>query len=264
MILCDPTRFARLINANATEPFFASNALRPVNKLTEATKKVTAQGLIHRISADGEHREFVALIDVFKSMMARLERSFQQAHRFTADAAHKLKTPLAIVQGQLERTIGQAEDGSPLQAALGSMLDEVRRLSVISRKLLLSQADVGRLTVFREHMDLSRVLDDLLEDTCMLAPNLSIEGKIQPGLLFNADASLLRQVLHNLISNAIKYNVDGGWINVAAMHSGKRIEVVTRNASAAIAKGDQGKLFERLFQGRFSPQPPSRGRRFGP
>ena len=79
-------------------------------------------------------------------MLERLERSFKQASRFSGDAAHELKTPLTILQGELERTLQQAELGSEVQQRLSNLLDEVRRLSGIVRKLLLlSLADAGSM-----------------------------------------------------------------------------------------------------------------------
>lgn len=228
---------------------FSARALRPLRRLTDTTRRVTAEGLSQRISSQGEDREFVELIEMFNRMLARLERSFKQATRFSADAAHELKTPLAIVQGQLERVIQSAEDGSPMQEALSSILDETRRLSTISRKLLLlSQADAGRLSVLVQVFDVSKALEDLLEDTRMLAPHLKVTGEIQPGLRLQADGSLLRQVLHNLISNAIKYNVEQGWIHIATARWTQHVEVRVSNASHGIAKADQDKVFERFYR----------------
>jgi signal transduction histidine kinase len=153
------------------------------------------------------------------------------------------------VQGQLERAIHQADDGSTMQAALTSILDEVRRLSVISRKLLLlSQADAGHLAILREPVDLSKMLEELLEDSRMLAPHLQIDADIQPGLLIQADGSLLRQLLHNLISNAIKYNVEGGWIRIASARWSHNVEVLVGNASTGISQANRAKLFERFFR----------------
>jgi signal transduction histidine kinase len=228
---------------------FAGRALAPLDKLVRASRSVTAGGLDQRLVSEGEDREFVQLIEVFNRMLARLERSFKQAHRFSADAAHELKTPLAIVQGQLERAIHQAEDGSVMQAALTSILDEVRRLSVISRKLLLlSQADAGFLAILREPVDLSQLLHGLLEDSRMLAPQLQIDAQIQPDLVLQADASLLRQVLHNLISNAIKYNLPGGWMRIETARWSHNVEVRVSNASAGISQAHRARLFERFFR----------------
>lgn len=228
---------------------FSSRALRPLQKLTTATRRITAEGLDQRIVIQGEDKEFVELIELFNSMLARLDRSFKQAHRFSADAAHELKTPLAILQGQLERAIHSAEDGSSMQAELSGILDEVRRLSTISRKLLLlSQADAGRLKVHCEPFDLSKALAELVEDTRMLAPHLKVTSEVHPDLIVGADGSLLRQVFHNLISNAIKYNVKNGWISISTVLWPQKIEVLVANSSPGIPIGDRDKIFERFFR----------------
>lgn len=227
----------------------SGRALHPLQKLTDTTRRVTAEGLDQRIAASGEDDEFAELIELYNGMLERLGRSFRQAHRFSADAAHELKTPLAILQGQLERAINNAEPGSPMQAELTGILDEVRRLTTISRKLLLlSQADAGRLAIHRESFDLSATLADMLEDTQMLAPHLQVSAEIEPNLTLSADSALLRQVLHNLISNAIKYNVDQGWIRITAKRWPRQIDVVVGNASTGIPKEDRGKLFQRFYR----------------
>lgn len=229
---------------------FSGRALRPVQKLTAATRRVTAAGLGQRVSVQGVDREFVELIGVFNGMLERLERSFKQAYRFSADAAYELKTPLAILQGQLEHAIHHStEEGSLLQAELTSILDEVRRLSTISRKLLLlAQADAGRLNLHREPFDLSQALADLVEDTRMVAPHLQVTAEIHPGLVIAADGALVRQVLHNLISNAIKYNIEKGWIRISASAGPKQVEVLVANSSAGIPNAERDKVFERFYR----------------
>ena len=228
---------------------FSSRAMRPLQKLAAATRNVTAEGLGQRISAQGEDLEFVELIKVYNRMLERLERSFKQAHRFSADAAHELRTPLAILQGQLERAINNAEDGSPMQEDLTSILDEVRRLSTLSRKLLLlSLADAGGLKINREPFLLSGALEGLVEDTRMLAPDLKITSTIAPGIEISADGGLLLQVLHNLISNAIKYNIDQGWIHISTASWPKQVEVIVANASRGIPESARNKVFERFYR----------------
>jgi signal transduction histidine kinase len=92
-------------------------------------------------------------------MLSSLERSFKQASRFSGDAAHELKTPLAILQGELEWTLQKAEVGSDVQQSLSSLLDEVRRLSGIVRKLLLlSLADAGRMSLYQVEVNLVEIL----------------------------------------------------------------------------------------------------------
>lgn len=224
-------------------------ALRPVDELIRVSRRVTADRLDRRISIADATPEFSELAEVFNRMLARLERSFRQASRFSADAAHELKTPLAILQGQLERTLQSAPPGSDLQAELAGILDEIRRLSTITHKLLLlSKADAGRLKLQLEPFALSRAMEDLLEDAHMLAPHLRVDGHIQPDLVVQADGEMLQQVLHNLLSNAIKYNVPDGWIHITAdlLHQG--VEIVVANASAGIPEAERDRIFQRFYR----------------
>lgn len=227
----------------------SSRALSPIKSLTTAMENISAKGLDQRLSCDNSDHEFLLLIQVFNSMLERLERSFQQASRFSADAAHELKTPLAILQGQIERALTQSEAGSPAQTYLTKILDEVQRLSAISRKLLLlSLADAGRLRLYLSPFDLSIALVDLLEDAQMLAPELEVNDSIAQGLKINVDAELFRHVLHNLLSNAIKYNLPKGWIHIDAFTSPEGIEVNISNASEGIPMADRERIFERFYR----------------
>jgi two-component system heavy metal sensor histidine kinase CusS len=227
----------------------SGRALLPIRRITATMASVTARGLNQRIAPGKEDQEFGQLIQVFNGMLERLERSFLQASRFSADAAHELKTPLAILQGQIEHAIAQSEAGSPGQSRLTEILDEVQRLSTISRKLLLlSLADAGRLRLNITRFDLSQALEELVEDAQMLAPDLAVSGSVASGLTVDADAALLRQVLHNLLGNAVKYNLPGGWIRIAAAPVGERIEVSVANASNGIPADDRERIFERFYR----------------
>lgn len=229
--------------------FLSDRALRPLRRLSGSIRRITAQGLSERVASAREDREFEELITVFNAMLERLERGFLQASRFSADAAHELKTPLAILQGEIERALQQVEPGSAIQATLGGLLAEVRRLSAISRKLLLlAQADAGGLRVHRQTFDLSRALSELADDARLLAPNISVREAIAPGLSLRADPDLLRQLLQNLISNAIKYNLPAGWVEIAARSAGSHLEVAISNASPGIAVADRERIFERFFR----------------
>lgn len=228
---------------------FSWRALQPVLTLTTAVQQISVQGLSTRVTERGADREFSQLIRVFNEMLARLERSFVQTRRFSADAAHELKTPLAILQGQLERAIQKAEVGSCMQKTLADVLDEVRRLSTISAKLLLlSQADAGHLPLQREEVDVSSLLDDLIDDIQMLAPSLTLWAKIEPNLTISCDTGLLLQVLHNLISNAIKYNVPDGWIELNVSSSPTRANFTLRNPSEELTTEQSDHLFERFYR----------------
>ncbi|BAU10506.1 integral membrane sensor signal transduction histidine kinase [Leptolyngbya sp. NIES-3755] len=228
----------------------AGRALQPVRQLTGAIQRVTVTGLDQRIPVGTTDVEFVQLIQVFNQMLERLERSFTQASRFSADAAHELKTPLTILQGELERSLQQVEPGSEVQQRLSSLLDEVHRLSSIMRKLLLlSLADAGQMSLYRVEVDVSKLLIEMLEDIELLAPHLSVEADIRNSLRVQGDRDLLYQVLQNLFSNAIKYNLAEGWIKIDARSINSAVQVRIANASKEIPVEDRDRIFDRFHRG---------------
>lgn len=229
--------------------FISGCVLTPIRKLSTTMSHLTVKELGQRIDLENKDKEFAQLIDIFNSMLERLERSFHQTSRFSADAAHELKTPLTILQGQIERAIFQSDMGSVIQKDLALMLDEVQRLDAIVRNLLLfSLADARQLRLNKQDVDLSLMLANLLEDAQMLAPSLTIDGLVAENLVMKADADLLIQVLHNLLSNAIKYNIPNGWIRIEANRTSNYIEVIVSNSSLGIAEADLELIFERFYR----------------
>lgn len=105
----------------------SGSVLSPINQLTSEIQLLSAKGLDRRIPLEKTDVEFVELIRVFNQMLERLERSFHQASRFSGDAAHELKTPLTILQGELERTLQQVTSGSEVQQRLSYLLDQLAR-----------------------------------------------------------------------------------------------------------------------------------------
>lgn len=228
----------------------SGSALHSIQKLTNIIQQVTARGLDQRIPLNTTDIEFVELIQVFNQMLERLERSFKQASRFSGDAAHELKTPLAILQGELEQMLQKAETESSAQQALSHLLDEVRRLGGTTRKLLLlSLADAGQMRIYQTQVNLYPVLLDMMEDIELLAPDLIIKTEIDPELIVLGDQDLLTQVVQNLISNAIKYNLPEGWIKIQSYQRGKKVIINISNASKDIPLKDRDRLFDRFYRG---------------
>ena len=224
--------------------------LYPIGRLTMAIGNITVQGLDRRVPVGATDIEFVELIFVFNQMLERLERSFKQASRFSGDAAHELKTPLAILQGQIERALHQVESGSQVQQTLSNLLDEVRRLSEITRKLLLlSLADAGRMGLHRVEVNVSALLSEIAEDMELLAPHLDAQMAIAPNLFIKGDRDLLVQVLQNLVGNAIKYNLPKGWLRLQAECQEKRVIVKIVNSSQDISFAERDRIFERFHRG---------------
>jgi two-component system, OmpR family, heavy metal sensor histidine kinase CusS len=227
----------------------ASLTMRPVNRLRGAMQVVTQSALDQRLSKYGEDQEFSVLIDAYNTMLSRLEVSFQQASRFSADAAHELKTPLTILQGRIEQSMHQTYDPA-MQQDLTELLDEVGRLSDITRKLLLlSQVDAGYLALQHTAINLSETLNDMAADTQMLLTDQKLQCAISQDLMIEGDALLLRQLFNNLISNAVRYCKKDGWIRLSARALPAGVEVVFSNATPIIAAEDRARFFDRFYRG---------------
>ena len=224
-------------------------AIRPLNRLREAMKAVSRKDLSQRLSPSGEDREFQELIGAYNTMLARLQASFEQASRFSADAAHELRTPLTILQGRLEQAIRKPELHG-IHADLADMMEELQRLAAITRKLLLlSQADAGQLALNPTGVDLTALLDALVADARMLVANPhQVTSDVEPGLIVRADRLLLQQLLNNLISNAVRYCRPGGTIEVTGHRGAKAFEVTIANACDPIPAADRTRLFDRFYR----------------
>jgi heavy metal sensor kinase len=224
----------------------SGRALRPVRELTRTITQVSAKGLDQRVSPNDRAVEFQELLLVFNAMMERLERSFTQAMRFSADAAHELKTPLTILQGELEQALQRATPEQ--EKTLTELLEEVQRLkSIVQKLLLLATADAGQITLHREPVDVTAMLQDIVEDMTILAPKLDIQSKIQEGVTGLADGDLLRQAVQNLAMNAVKHTPDGGKIRVFLQVQKGAIRCTVQN-SGDIPPGDRARVFERFYR----------------
>lgn len=231
--------------------FVAGRALRPMRVIASTAEQVTARGLDQRIPLSHEDPEISRVIMVLNRMMDRLEKSFQQATRFSADASHELKTPLAIMQGELENALQEALPGSKEQQVFGNLLEEIQRLKTItSGLLLLARADAGQLKPGLETVDLSSLLEEILEDARVLAEEtlLEFDVEITPDIVVQADPVLLRTALLNLLVNAVKYNESGGKV-LATLESRENQAFLTiGNSGPGIPEADKDRIFTRFHR----------------
>ena len=230
--------------------FVTRKTLAPIKRIQASLRAVETRDLNTRVHHQDEDKEFREFIDVFNNMLARLERGFLQASRFSSDAAHELRTPLTIMQGYVERAIGEAESGSKIQIQLRMISDEIERLSSITQKLLLlAQADGGQLKLDFEFINVSDVLDELVEDMSLFHPPLISRGKIQKKLMLETDRALFQQLMNNLFTNAVKYNVPNGWIDIAAWSEAGEIHIRLSNPTDCISEDFASKAFDRFSRG---------------
>jgi signal transduction histidine kinase len=227
--------------------FIATNTIRPINRLHKAMDKVTQKDLSHRLPEHKEDKEFKMLIDAYNTMLDRLEDSFRQVSRFTADAAHELKTPLTVLRGKLEQAVLSE---NPSQLDLNAILDEVGHLSAMTRKLLLlSQADSGSMALHFEPINITELVDELIADMTLLSDELELDCEIEKDLITKGDIVLLKQLLNNLLVNVMRYSLTHKVVTIHTRQNESVIEVVISNFCLPILNDVRVKLFNRFYRG---------------
>lgn len=227
----------------------ARRALKPVALITRTAEGITVRDLDRRVPPADADRELSRLVEVINGMLDRLEKSFGQAVRFSADAAHELQTPLTILQGELDYALQHAPVGSEEQQRYSGLLEEVQRLKAIVQKLLiLARADAGRLNLQCEPVDLSAMIESAAEDAGVMAPQLRIEKQIAAGIVIMADPDLMGQVIRNLTSNAVKYNRENGLIRFSLSVRDRRAFFTISNTGVPIPEKDREKIFDRFYR----------------
>ena len=228
----------------------ARRALRPVELMAERARSITADRLHDRLPVENPNDELGRLATVFNDTLARLDRSFDQLRRFTADASHELRTPLTALRSVGEVGLAEPRDAKGYRDVIGSMLEDAERLTMLVESLLtLSRADAGGVVLQRERLDLSLLARDVVDDLCVLAEEkhqvVCVDARTPVFAL--ADRVTVAQSLVNLVDNAIKYSPDGSTIVVDVTADAEaHIDVTDRGAGIPIEH--QERIFDRFYR----------------
>ena len=227
-------------------------ALAPLDKLTRAAERMHANNLGERLPRTGRGDEVDCLSEVLNAMTARLHDSFKHIHEFTLHASHELKTPLAILHGEIETAL-QDPAATPAQCeAFASQLDEIQRLTKIVESLtLLTKADAGQVTLAQEPVQLDELVRDSFEDAQMLAQSqeIAVDLVACAPVTVRGDAHRLRQLLLNVTDNAIKHNQQKGHVTIALERRGSSASLRICNTGPGIDPIALPRVFDRFFRG---------------
>ncbi|HZV34606.1 MAG TPA: ATP-binding protein [Verrucomicrobiae bacterium] len=226
-------------------------ALSPVDRIAASAAHISLHNLKQRLPVEKTGDELERLSVSLNQMIARLEDAVQQNQRFIADASHELRTPLTIMRGELEAMVEGAYLASDAQETAASILEEVERLGRIVEGLFaISRLDAGEAQKQSAPFDLAALAISTAEQMCLLAEDkgISISTDAPHEVIVEGDRSRLKQVVVNLLDNAIKYTPEGGKI---------RLSVLTRDDTAVLSVEDNGigvpveaqaHIFERFFR----------------
>ncbi len=229
----------------------AGRAIQPVEAMAQRAGRISAEHLNERLQIENPDDELGRLGTAFNQTLARLETSFEQLRRFTADASHELRTPLTAIRSVGEVALQTHGDAVYYRDMIGSMLEEVDRLTRLVESLLtISRADAGRIHLQKSSL---RLLDLAQESAALLdvlaeEKNQTIVVDGDPSVTIQADRLILRQALINLIDNAVKYSPAGGKIRVDVHAADGNAVVEVRDSGPGIPPEHTEKVFERFYR----------------
>lgn len=241
-----------LIVATAGGSLLARKSLDPVSAIAEQAARISAASLHERVAVPNPRDELGRLAAVLNELLERLDRSFEEQRRFTADASHELRTPVAIISGEAELALSR--DGrSPeeLREALARVRAESDRLKrIVDDLFLLARAEAGDPIMVPREVYLGEVAADSVRALRSLAERktvtLGFEGS--EDLPFQGDEALLRRLFVNLLDNAIKYTPPGGDVTLSAERQNGSYVVAVADTGPGIPPDAQPHIFDRFYR----------------
>ena len=225
--------------------------LRPLHDVTATARRLSAESLDERLRLPGPRDEVAELADTFDAMLDRLQAAFQSQRRFVANASHELRTPLAVVRTEVDVTLADpAADAAELRRMASVIRDAtLRAQQLVDGLLVLARTEGGALRA-REVADLADLAEAALRIVASEAHSraLQVTKRMTPALTVG-DPALLERVVGNLVENAVRHNVDGGWMEVCTDLTGAHATLRVASSGDVIAPEAVTALFEPFHRG---------------
>jgi heavy metal sensor kinase len=226
----------------------ARSALRPVEEITHLASDIGASDLTQRIAAEREPAEIQRLADTFDAMLARLESAFAQQRSFVMDVSHELRTPLTALRGNLDVMLMDKGLDPDTRAQLESMSSEVARLIRLTSNLLyLAHAEAGR-EIARRPVELDALCLEVVYQARALRDDVSVRLDNEVQVTVNGDRDLLKQLVLNLVDNAIKYSPPNTDVTVSLYATGDEVQIVVGDRGPGIPPEQLEQIFERFYR----------------
>jgi heavy metal sensor kinase len=229
----------------------ARKALTPLERLRRSTEAITAARLDLRLPVENARDELGRMAQTINAMIARLEHSFAEIRRFTADASHELRTPLTAIRTEAEVALARPLGEEDARQLLGSILEECGRLTRLTEQLLaLAREDSGAARPAAQPVDLASLLRGVAEVMRPLAEarGVRLADETDGAVLARGEAARLRQVFFNTVDNAIKYTPSGGMVTVRSIRRGREVVVTVADTGEGIPPEHLPRVFDRFYR----------------
>jgi heavy metal sensor kinase len=231
--------------------WLARKALSPVDRMAATAAEITATRLDRRLVEPATLDELGHLARTFNTMISRLQRSFDEVRRFTADAAHELRTPLAVMRTEAEVALRSQRSPDRDARVLENLVEEIERLSrLVSQLLFLCREDTGVGTNNFQTVRLDNLVRDVVDHIEVAAKEkgLDLQATLVDACDIKGDPDRLRQLFFNLLDNAIKYTPPGGSITVESRPVQGRVHVAVTDTGIGIPGEHLPHVFERFYR----------------
>ncbi len=248
LLLCIPVGVAL---AAAAGWFLAGRALAPVDRMTEEARRITAERLAERLPVANPDDELGRLAAAFNEMLQRLDRSFEQLRRFTADASHELRTPLTAMRLVGENALRHGHLAPDAREVVASMVEEIDRLArLVDDLLLLARADAGQVAPAMERCDVAALAREVAQELGVLAEEKQVTLRLDAAspAPVRGNATLLRQALQNLVDNAIRHGPAGSEVRVAVARDNGCVTAEVADRGPGIPLEHRERIFERFYR----------------
>jgi signal transduction histidine kinase len=243
-----------ILLASALMGYWLAGAfLRPVQGIMDEIDVISDGRSLHRrLAVPMSGDEMARLTLTVNRMLARLEASFGSLHRFTADASHELKTPLMVLRAGVERALVHPGVPSEILQSLDETLAQINEMTELVESLLtLARADEGRAPLAVEESDLRELVSDAVETAGMLGEGsgVTVTSRIpEHPVRMAVDRHRIREMLLNLVTNAIKYTPQGGTVDLSLADQDGAVSITVRDTGIGIAPGDLPHIFDRFWR----------------
>jgi signal transduction histidine kinase len=233
--------------------FVADRALNPIRQLINTLNSIVGSGKVDvRVPVQQTDRLHGELISLFNMMLEKIESLMNGMRNVLDNVAHDLRTPITRLRGTAEMALQSGESAGDLREALGDCIEESERILIMLNTLMdVSEAETGAMKLEEEEMNVAPLIEDVVELYSYVAEEkgVSVHTGFPEELYLKGDRNWIRQVLANLLDNAIKYTPSGGRIDIEAFRREQEVAIRVKDTGVGISPEELDRIWERLYRG---------------